>query len=81
MKNEIISKTTSGVPLLAAAFAVDVVQVVLLVLGCLSALVSFLYTSWIWYNKVKEKGIQAEDLKYLEKVINDTKEKIKNETY
>lgn len=69
--NNLISWICSGFTILTGLAVEDIIRVILLVLGCVSALVSLSYNIYCWYQKAKKDGkIDKEEIKELNDVIN-----------
>lgn len=69
--NNLISWICSGFTILTSLGFEDIIRVILLVLGCVSALVSLAYNIYCWYKKAKKDGkIDKDEIKELNDVIN-----------
>lgn len=63
MKNETISKATSIFPfILSLAATESYVNIILLILGTLSTLISIIYTTYTMIVKIKDKSLNNKDL-------------------
>ena len=68
--NNILSWVTSGITLATSALSQDVMQIILMVLGIISALVSLAYNIYKWYKKAKADGkIDDKDLDELNDIV------------
>lgn len=54
--NNIISWVGSGITLATSALTQDIVQIILMILGVISSLVSLAYTIYKWWKKAKADG-------------------------
>jgi len=79
--NNILSWVCSGVTCILAGVSVEqVTNIILLIIGILSALVSLAYNIYVWYNKAKQDGkITKDEVKELKNEIDKTTDKIQND--
>ena len=54
--NNAVSWAGSGVTMITALLTTDVLQIILTVIGIISAIVSLAYNIYQWYRKAKEDG-------------------------
>lgn len=70
--NNILSWVTSGITILTGIVAEDVIRVVLLVIGVISALVSLAYNIYVWWHKAKADGkIDKDEVDELKQIIDN----------
>ena len=70
--NNLFSWVASGFTFLTAGLSQDVTQLILLILGIVSSVVSLAYTLWKWYRKAKADGkITADEIDEAADIIND----------
>lgn len=70
-ENNIVSWVGSGVTILTGTLSHDILQIILLVLGVLSALVSLGYNIYVWYKKATKDGkIDNIEIDELSEIIN-----------
>ena len=81
-ENNVLSWLCSGVTVLTSVAFEDIIRIVLLVLGVLSALVSLAYNIYCWYTKAKADGkIDADEVKELGHIIDSTTKTIDEVTH
>lgn len=79
--NNILSWVCSCLTIFTGIAAEDIIRVILLVLGCLSALVSLAYNIYCWYNKAKKDGkIDSDEVKELNDIMSKGIDDIKSLT-
>lgn len=79
--NNVISWVTSGFTFLTAGLTTNIAQLILLILGILSSLVSLIYTLWKWYRKAKADGkITEDEIDEAIEIVNDHVKENDNET-
>lgn len=72
--NNILSWICTGVTVMTSTLTHDVLQIILAVLGVLSALVSLGCNIYIWYKRASKDGkISEDELDELDHIINNTK--------
>lgn len=70
--NNLFAWIGSAVTLLTGTLSQDILQIVLLVIGIMSALFSLFVNIYTWYKKAKADGkIDSEELKELHDIVND----------
>lgn len=80
--NNLISWAGSGITMLTSIAFEDIIRVILLILGVLSALVSLAYNIYCWYSKAKADGkIDSEEVKELGHIIDSTTKTIDEVTH
>ena len=72
--NNILSWVTSAFTFLTAGLAQDITQLILLILGVLSTLVSLAYTVWKWYRKAHQDGKITEE--EIDELVDNVHDKI-----
>jgi len=79
--NNIVSWVCSGITCVLASISVEqVTNIILLIIGILSALVSLAYNIYVWYNKAKQDGkITTDEVKNLKNEVDKTTTEIKND--
>lgn len=78
--NNLISWAGSALTLITASLSQDVTQMILLIVGILSSLVSLAYTLWKWYRKAKADGkISEDEIDEAMDIVNDHVNKDKND--
>lgn len=76
-KNNGVSWICSAVTLATGFAFEDFMRIVMLIIGCISALISLAYNIYCWYNKAKKDGkITADEVKELKDIVDDTKDQI-----
>ena len=79
--NNAISWVTSAITFITGLAVEDVFRVVLLILGCVSALVSLSYNIYCWWKKATKDGkIDEKELDEAKKMVDNTIEEIKDIT-
>lgn len=79
--NNAISWVTSAITFITGLAVEDVFRVVLLILGCISALVSLSYNIYCWWKKATKDGkIDEKELDEAKKMVDNTIEEIKDIT-
>ena len=72
--NNALSWVCSGVTILTSTLSHDILQIILMVLGVISALVSLAYNIYVWYKKAKQDGkIDRDEIDDLMDILNDSK--------
>ena len=70
--NNLFSWVASGFTFLTAGLTQDITQLILLILGIVSSVVSLAYTLWKWYRKAKADGkITADEIDEAADIIHD----------
>lgn len=71
-ENNAVSWVCSGLTIVTGTLSQDILQIILLVLGVLSALVSLGFNIYVWYKKATRDGkIDSEEVDELEDIINE----------
>lgn len=79
--NNALSWVTSAITFFTGLAVEDVFRVVLLVLGCVSALVSLSYNIYCWWKKATKDGkIDEKELDDAKKILDNSIEEIKDIT-
>ena len=77
--NNAVSWLTSAVTILTGIAAEDVIRIVLLVIGCVSALVSLAFNIYCWYKKAKADGkIDHKEVSELKDILDKGTDDIKS---
>lgn len=78
MKDHYLDFAGNGLACIFTAIQSDeVFKIISLVLTCLSIALSIAYRVWVWYKKAKKDGkIDPEEIKDLQDIIEDEKDKI-----
>lgn len=78
MKDNALGWIGSAVTILTGTLSQDVMQVVLLVIGIISALFSLFVNIYTWWNKAKKDGkITAEEVEELKEIVDNHTKKDK----
>lgn len=79
--NNALSWVTSIITIITGVASEDIIRVVLLVLGCISTLVSLSYNIYCWWKKAKADGkITADEIKEGVEIVDKHIEEINNIT-
>ena len=71
-ENNAVSWVCSGLTIVTGTLSQDILQIILLVLGVISALVSLGFNIYVWYKKATRDGkIDSKEVDELEDIIND----------
>ena len=80
--NNILSWVCSGITMLTSVAFEDVIRIVLLIVGVLSALVSLAYNIYCWYLKANEDGkIDKKEIEELGHIIDSGSQTIDEITH
>lgn len=80
-KNNALSWVCSGITFATGFAFEDIIRVVMLIIGCVSAIVSLAYNIYCWYTKAKADGkITADEVKELKDVVDKGISDIKDKT-
>lgn len=80
-KNNALSWVCSGITFATGFAFEDIIRVIMLIIGCVSAIVSLAYNIYCWYTKAKADGkITADEFAELNDELDKAFDNIKNQT-